>query len=91
MRSIIAFLLAFVAIVSALAVDKDFEAATQELEKVAGDDSVQIIPTDLGNDRQKLDIIVDGVYEGYLVETEDGGGKFFCKVCSIAKLTNVIS
>lgn len=77
MRSIIALLLAFVAIVSALAVDKDFDAATQQLEKVAGDDNVQIIPTDLGNDRQKLDIIVDGVYEGYLIETEEGGGKFF--------------
>ena len=77
MRSIIAILLAFVAIVSAFAVDKSFEAATEQLEKVAGDDNVQIIPTDLGNDRQKLDIIVDGVYEGYLIETEEGGGKFF--------------
>ncbi|KAI9148212.1 hypothetical protein HJFPF1_12039 [Paramyrothecium foliicola] len=77
MRSVLAFLLAFVAIVSALAIDKDFEDATKQLDDITSDDSVQLIPTDLGNDRQRLDIIVDGVYEGYLIETEDGGVQAF--------------
>jgi hypothetical protein len=71
MRFFLAYLLAFVAAVSALAVD--FESASKEIRDITENENVELVTANLGNDLKKVDIVIDGVVEGYLVQTADGG------------------
>lgn len=67
--SIVSFLLAFVACAYAAAIsyDQDMEGLAKRV------DDGELVATTLPDGRRKLEIYDEGVYEGYLLETEDGG------------------
>lgn len=67
--SIVSFLLAFVACAYAAAIsyDQDMQGLSKRV------DDGELVATTLPDGRRKLEIYDEGVYEGYLIETEDGG------------------
>lgn len=75
MKFLIPLLLSIVAVVYAVAIDRELNAAKRELDEVLDGSNVEIVASELEGGRQKLEFMVDGQLEGTLIETEDGGGK----------------
>lgn len=75
MKFIIAIFLSMMALVSAAAIDFDLENVKRELETITARENVEIFSSNENGELSKLIIVVDGVMEGTLVETEDHGCK----------------
>lgn len=74
MKFLITLLLSVVALVSAAALDPDYSLVQREVEDAIADGNKEIIAHDLDNGRSKIEIIINGVNEGYLIAAEDGTG-----------------
>jgi len=72
MKYLLAFLFAFVALVSAAAVDPDLAKFERDLDEVMAEGNIEIFSIAQDNNSlEKLVILVDGQFEGTIVQTDE--------------------
>ncbi|KAM0268236.1 hypothetical protein ACHAQH_010027 [Verticillium albo-atrum] len=79
MKFLIAFLVSLVAFASAAVIDPEISLLRRELEEAAAtiDADVDIADHALPDGSKKFDIIIDGVYEGTVIESQNGTVQIF--------------
>ncbi|KAG7130941.1 hypothetical protein HYQ45_010351 [Verticillium longisporum] len=72
MKFLVLFFLSLVALISAAVIDPDRHLIQRDLEAATDGEDVQVIDYQLSDGRHKIDVIVNGVFDGSLITTEDG-------------------
>lgn len=67
-----------VALTSAAVINGEYEAnlARREVQEAVKDVSVELVTTGLDHGREKVEFVVDGTSEGYVIFAGDGDGKY---------------
>jgi hypothetical protein len=77
MKYLLAFLFAFVALVSAAAVDHELAKFERDLDEVMAEGNIEIFSIAQDNNGlEKLVILVDGQLEGTIVQTDEFTSKY---------------
>lgn len=76
MKFLVALFFSLVALTSAAFIDPDRHLIQRDLEAATDGEDVEVINYQLSDGRHKIEVIVNGVFDGSLITTEEGESEF---------------